>query len=1011
MKRETIDTKLALFQEALSYSLCELGPWEVRPAEHVGPGKYDFCNDWQPMNSSVSWKALTTVFWRTRYEPQTAPAEHEARIRFDIHNFEGMASLDGVPYCGIDGNHGETMAPQRAGELMIEGLSVPYARAVQKALSQSGTFSGVSLVAVHRKAEQAWRHIKFAVDTVRIESDCRARELLKTATEEALFAVDPTGDRQTICSQMVAAGAQLQKRIGAIGKDPERGGVFLAGHSHIDTAWLWPASETVRKCARTFSTVCRLMDQYPDFHFSCSQPQLFAYTKQHYPKLFEEIRQKVKDGRWHTTGAMWVEPDINMPSGESLVRQCLHGLDFFKKEFGTRPRVCWLPDAFGFSAALPQILARCDIPYFYTWKMYWQSEDRFPLSTFRWEGLDGSQVLAHVPFTPGCYNGNPTPDELHKTWENCLQKGQHAEMLFPYGYGDGGGGPTSQMAETLARVDDYPLLPKCRTGDEEQFFDDIVAKGEVHDTWVGELYLEAHRGTYTTHGDVKKCNRRSEQLLRDAEILAAAAAWKATPVDDSSLDGAWKQTLTNQFHDILPGSSIALVYKDMERDARMAMDAAEQVATDAAASLTSIEDGQTISLFNTMSWSRTDPVAMAVDSGHEKLQVVAADGSSVPTQISQGKLIFEPNAIAPFSVASFKLATRTVDEEESCLKIEKDRIESPHHLIEFSADGSISRLFDKKAQREVVPDGALFNELQFFQDGPQHEDAWNIEPDYEKGRYANEDKAEIEVIESGPIRGGVRIVRRFRNSTVTQEIQVYNNCQRIDFVTTVDWQDRQVMLKAAFPLTVRSGRSVSETQFGAVERVTHSNTSWDREKFEVCAHRWVSLSEPGFGVSLLNDCKYGHDFTSERIRITLLRGPTWPDPQADLGEHQFVYSIITHKGDWVAGETVRRATELNAPMRVVDGRAAMETGQSWLTVDGMDVVVSALKRASDGDGWIVRVYEPHGARGQITVRPLIDLKSVTETNLVEEDEHDVAVEQNGFAAELSPFQVKTFRLR
>ncbi len=465
--------------------------------------------------------------------------------------------------------------------------------------------------------------------------DARRKQLIHAALEAALIAVDLTAPADEYRLQVIDARDILAQRIGAIAPDPEAGRIYLTGHSHIDTAWLWPLRETVRKCSRTFATAARLMERYPDYRFSCSQPQLYAYTKKHFPALYEEIKKWVATGRWECTGGPWVESDCNVPSGEALIRQMLHGLRFFREEFGARPHSLWLPDVFGYPASLPQILQGCGLRDFYTNKLHWQARNLFPVNLFWWEGIDGTRVLAHIPKLRNGYNGWPNPEQLLIGWDNFEQKAVYDELLFPFGFGDGGGGPTEEMLEFTARATSFPGLPACRQGGGEAYFDEVRGRLTTDDgrpttddrglppdsclltpalpTWVGELYLETHRGTYTTHGEIKRANRKNELALREAEIAGFMAAVSGVPVDLSPLDAAWENLLLLQFHDILPGSSIGEVYREAALDnartaetARGVRDAAWRGVAERIAA-----PGEIVA-FNSLSWPRSDAATALV---------------------------------------------------------------------------------------------------------------------------------------------------------------------------------------------------------------------------------------------------------------------------------------------------------------------------------------------------------------------------------------------------------------
>ena len=1117
MDDRIIRMKLDTIRRRAATGRWPIGPWQARTADFVAVGEYRFDGDWTPCVGEAFWPAGKTVFIRTIAETPADAAAGDLFIQFDAEGLEGLLSVDGRPYAGIDANHLRVAVPHAGRlELEVEFASLLAALYRPDLRRERSRLREVAFVQIDRESEAAYYDFWFAWEAGQQARDARRKQLLQAALEDALLLIDLTAPEDEYRRQVAAGRALLADRTAAIAPDPEAGRIYLTGHSHIDTAWLWPLRETVRKCARTFATACRLMERYPDYRFSCSQPQLYAYTKRYYPALYEEIKKWVATGRWECTGGMWVESDCNVPSGEALIRQILHGLRFFRKEFGARPHTCWLPDVFGYPASLPQILAGCGLRDFFTVKLHWQARNVFPVNLFWWEGIDGSRVLAHIPRLRHMYNGWPNPEQLTIAWEQFEQKAIYDEVLFPFGFGDGGGGPTAEMLEFAARAAAFPGLPATRQGGGEAYFDEVRARwtpnpptpfpareggevlpsplrggaggevapnppapfptreggeelpsplrggaggevlpsplrggaggevggaggevggagGEALPTWVGELYLETHRGTYTTHGEIKRANRQNELLLREAEIAGFMAEAAGMPTDLRPLDAAWENLLLLQFHDILPGSSIGEVYREAAADhtriaatARAARDAAwRHLAAQAAGPAE-------IVAFNSLSWPRGDvatvvlpegalPVHMGCDCA-PALELVAADGRPRPGQVvrqadGQVELAFAAEGVPATGYAAFALR-QAAAAADSSLRISPRLIENRFFRIELDADGCIVRLLDRRYGREVIPAGRRGNELQLFQDGPEREAAWNIHATFEKRRYAWDPDVTIAVIEAGPVRGGVRITRRYRTSTIVQDVLVYDHLPRIDFVTQADWQERQVLLKAAFPVAVRSPRATFEIQFGAVERPTHRNTSWEQEKFEVCGHRWADLSEPGYGVSLLNDCKYGYDVRDNVLRLTLLRGPESPDPDADRGHHRFTYALYPHAGDWTQADTVRRGWELNVPVVCIatdhrptaDDRPTTARAASFLQVEG-PAVLEAIKPAEDGDGWIVRLYEPHGGRGTVTLRSERPWREIVSCNLVEENAGPIAAAGQIATLPIRPFEIVALRMR
>jgi alpha-mannosidase len=1000
--------------------------WQVRLATYHAPGEYEYEGDWAPLAPRATFPApratfpaLKTVLLKASVQcPSPAAPAGRVDLRLDGEGLEGLVSVDGRPYAGLDRNHSRVPAPEPGQHaLEIEAMSVLRAYCQPELRDTRATFDGGALVEVDREIEAACYDIQFAWEATHAIQDERRRKRLAAALEASLLQIDLTVAQDALRRDVERARSILAEGISDIAPDPEGGCVYLVGHTHIDTAWLWPLSETVRKCGRTFATAVRLMETYPDFHFSCSQAQLYAYTREHFPALYQEIGTWVARGRWHTTGAMWVESDCNVPSGESLIRQFLHGLAFYRREFGTRPRTCWLPDVFGYPGSLPQILHGCGIPYFMTCKLHWQSSNPFPDHLFWWEGVDGSRVLAHIPKLRNYYNGYPNPEQLTIAWNSFLQKGIYDEVMLPFGYGDGGGGVTPEMMEFVARAGSFPGLPATRLGGEEDYFDRALEAGQELPVWVGELYLETHRGTYTSQSRTKQANRISERALREAEIWASIAQIKGAQVSLSPLQEAWQRVLTQQFHDILPGSSIGEVYEDAQADHEWAQRAAAGVR-DAALHWLASEEGAAgdLCVFNALSWPRSDPVEATVADPGEPFHLVDADANPIPVQVlgSEGgqlRILFEPHFVPAMGRACFRLEKGSLD--LSAPAAWEQGLENEYFRVELDQEGAIVCLLDKRCGREVVPEGERANVWQLFQDGPEREAAWNVHDTFEKRQYEMTEPARITVLERGPVRAAVRVERTYRKTQIRLDIMLYRQTPRIDFVADVDWQERQTMLKVAFPVTVRSPQASYEIQFGAIQRPTHRNTSWEQQKFEVAAQRWADLSEAGYGVSLLNDSRYGYDVRGNVLRLTLLRGPEYPDPRADLGRHAFAYALFPHPGDWGEGGTVRCARELNEPMVAVApvGEASGKlTTRSYLQVEGQAAIVETLKPAEDGDGWILRLYEPHGGRGAVRVSFDRPLARAAACNLVEEEGQEVEVADGGLNLAVRPFEIKTYRV-
>ena len=1026
MDERIIRAKIDGIRQLATRQVWPILQWEARTADHIAPGEYRYDSDWTAITGETSWPAAKTVFLRAQVEVP-AVSSKPIFLQFDASGLEGLLSIDGRPFAGIDANHPRVLAPSAGGRLLLEAEFMCLGQALSRPelLRERATLRGASFLQIDEETEALYFDLWFAWDAGKHAHDERRRQRLSAALENALLAVDLTAPVEQFDQDARTARAILRDQVGAIAPDPEAGRVFLTGHSHIDTAWLWPLRETVRKCGRTFATACRLLERYPDYHFSCSQPQLYAYTRQYFPDLYEQIKGWVKAGRWECTSGMWVESDCNVPSGEALIRQFLVGIRLFRDEFGARPTTCWLPDVFGYPASMPQILIGCGLENFYTNKLHWQARNPFPAHLFWWRGVDGTRILAHIPRLKNYYNGWPNPEELNIAWDNFSQKAIYLETLFPFGFGDGGGGPTESMLEFAARATAFPGVPASRQGLEEQYFNDVRASGVAPDLpeWSGELYLETHRGTYTTQSAIKRANRKNELLLRDAEIFGALANLRGATVDLKPLQPAWENLLLLQFHDILPGSSIGEVYREALVDHAATEAAARRVRAEALNALAGEiqTNAPALIAFNSLAWARGDVVIADIPEASEPIELVQPDGAAIPAQVighsdGQSQIVFAPDAVPSLGYTTLQVR-QTAAPATNALRATEHELENRFFLIELDDNGAITRLLDKRCDREVIPAGGRANCLQLFQDGPERESAWNVHATLVKREYEWDAGATVRVIEHGPVRAAVRITHRYRDSMIEQDMIVYDRSARIDFVTRADWQARQVMLKVAFPVEVLTPQATYEIQFGAVERPTHHNTSWDSEKFEVCAHRWADLSEAGYGVSLLNDSRYGYDVFDNTLRLSLLRGAEWPDPDADRGHHEFTYALLPHAGDWRAAEIARRAAELNSPVTCIaipagtGSAAGLAPVASFIQVDG-PAILDTLKPAEDGHGVIARFYEPHGGRGRVKVTLPTAWRVATECNMVEEPMPSgaSAIVNGEIEFAIKPFEVKTFRL-
>ncbi|MDX3352537.1 glycoside hydrolase family 38 C-terminal domain-containing protein [Streptomyces sp. ME01-24h] len=804
---------------------------------------------------------------------------------------------------------------------------------------------------------------------VELPEDSDRRHDILRAVSRALDAID----LQDVNSTAAAARERLADVL-AVPARPTAHRISAVGHAHIDSAWLWPLRETVRKVARTTSNMTALLEDEGDFIYTMSQAQQYAWIKEHRPEVYAKVKKAVAEGRFVPAGGMWVESDTNMPGSEAMARQFVHGKRFFLEEFGIENEEAWLPDTFGFAAGLPQIIKAAGSKWLLTQKISWSTINKFPHHTFTWEGIDGTRIFTHFP-PVDTYNCSMKGSEIAHAARNFKEKGRARHSLAPTGWGDGGGGTTREMIAKAARLRDLDGSATVHWETPREFFSKAEAEYPDPPVWVGELYLELHRATLTSQAQTKQGNRRSEHLLREAELWAATATVRtgfSYPYEQ--LDRLWKTVLLHQFHDILPGSSIAWVH----REAR---------ATYAAVS---------------------EELLGIIDAAQRALAGPARGGELVFNAAPHTRAGVPAGGAAPLALAA---ATAPLPRDGGGFVLDNGLLR-----VEIDGRGLVVSAFDLSARREAVAPGTAANLLQLHPDFPNQWDAWDVDEFY---RNTVTDLTDLdEMAPAGDGTASVRVVRRFGSSRVTQLLSLAPGAKRLDIDTEVDWQETEKFLKAAFPLDVHAERYASETQFGHVFRSTHTNTSWDAAKFEACNHRFVHVEEPGWGVALVNDSTYGHDVTrtvrnedggtTTTVRVSLLRAPRFPDPETDQGVHRFRHALAPGAS---IGDAVAEGYGINLPERHVPGAAAVEP---LVTVDNDAVVVSAVKLADDKSGdVIVRVYESRGGRATARLRPNFTAAEVTATDLLERPLAGTAgpeLVDGVVELLLRPFQMVTLRL-
>lgn len=1003
--------------------------------------------------SGAQWQTLTTdTYWgnaeqdfimRTAFsvpddfDPHSPIALHlPLGDAGDFSHPEALAYIDGAAYATTDRHHQEFVLPEnlrdgKAHTLVLHGWTglmggMSVDRGKQLRMRECAV---VQIDVPTRELIAAARVALQAADL--LQSGEPAKTRLYNALDAAFQALDlrePLAD--AFYASVPAALETLRAGIAAAGA-PLDVDLIAAGHAHIDVAWLWTLGQTRRKAGRTFHTVLRQMEQYPNYHFTQSQPQLYDYVRQDYPELFEAIRERVADGRWEPIGGMWIEADCNISGPESLARQFLLGRAFFREHFGkdAESPVLWLPDVFGYAWNLPQLIKLAGLEYFFTIKIGWNQVNKLPYDSFWWQGLDGTRVLTHFSTAPempwnggepnlmntATYNANLSAFTALGSWLKLKHKEAQNVLLMSYGYGDGGGGPTREMNENALELEQFPALPKVRQGKVIDFFRRLEQEsGHLLPEWNAELYLEIHRGTYTTQSRNKRANRKSEFLLHDTEFLVvmAALADAGWQVPQAEIRKAWELVCLNQFHDIIPGSSINAVYRESLQQYEQIRQHAENVR-EAALNVLREHNGGDVLLINPTSFERDDVALLA---GDMPAGMTLKRGTHVlACQPIEGGVLVEAGEMEPYSIVPLQWSDAAGVVPSTALICDDYLLENDWLRVELNQDGDICRIYDKLCEREVLPAGLVANQWQAFEDRPLHWDAWDVDIFYDDKHHLAAPADSIRLIERGPLRATIEIRRRILNSSYTQRISLLHNRRQIDIDTTIDWRERHILLKTAFPVDVLSPVATHEVQWGFVQRPTHRNTSWDWARFETCAQKWVDLSEGDYGAALLNDCKYGHDIQGNVMRISLLRAPTLPDPEADQGEHHFQYSLLLHGEPNRTGVNYHaiaaQAYLLNDPLLATSGSGgAIQPQPALLCVSG-SAIIETIKPAEDGDGVIVRLYECNRQRGWVTLHSGFALHSAQITNLIEEDQDALEVDEHRVRLYLKPFQIVNLRLR
>lgn len=1032
-----------------------------KPVDHmnISKGDYDFGErlsrekmkafSWQAYGRDETWGGTDAHYWFwTEIVPGRELEGKEVRAivstgdtdLWNTDNPQIMVYVDGKLSGTMDMNHQELILTEgkRPGD-KYELAFYAYSNN-----SANTNFFHVDIAAYEENVAQLYYDMKVPFEAADLldDEDLERIETWKVLSECAGMVDFRRPYSQSFYESVEKAGDYLREHYYTT-KDRNRekaGGVTVhsIGHTHIDVAWKWPLRQTRQKVVRSFQTVLNLMERYPEYKFMSSQPQLYEYIKEEAPELFERIKEKVREGRWEAEGAAWLEPDCNLSSGESLIRHIMYGKKFFEEELGAEPsQVLWLPDVFGYSGAMPQILKKSGLSYFMTTKISWNEYNQFPYDTFMWTGIDGSQVLAYLITTKNyqkegkdlhddfntTYNGRQNVSQIMGTWQRYQNKDLSKDVLTCFGYGDGGGGPTEEMLEESRRMEYGPgRCPRTRQTFVKEFFhilEETMDKKRLP-VWNGELYLEFHRGTYTSMGKNKWYNRKSEFLCQDMEFYSVMAMESGGRFcyPKREIEENWKLLLLNQFHDILPGSCIKEVYEDSEVQYEKLLVSGRKLVEKAKEEVlksSGLErDGHNILVWNPLSFSRTGIISLEQKAeGSRYLWQQAADGSylylaeDVP---SKGYRVFTDENMKNGETEGLNGAVMTiVSAGENGVP---EQIRTPYYDITFNSYGEMTGIYDRREGRELLKAGERGNRILIFEDRPLEFDAWNIDPTYKEKWWEFEEPQEFRVLENGPVRGCIYIRRKFLDSVMEQHIYVYKHTARIDFKTDMDWHEHQMLVKVFFPLDIFCDSASYEIQFGNVKRPTHYNTSWDRARFETCGHKWADMSEDGYGAALLNDCKYGYDIHDSVMSLTLLKSGIFPNPEADQGSHSFTYGLFPHQGDFRRGHVMEEAYDLNCPMEGTWVRGTGKESFSFLQIRESNVFADTVKRSEKEDGIIVRLYEAYGRRTKVHMTvPWAEGRRIMECGCMEDEWTDMGICRGETEFEMKPYEIKTMKIK
>ena len=1013
---DLVTVKLKTLKKRIYTDVESIPAWKMKECIYKAPGEYEyFYDEWKDLNVGDTWgNNGWSAFFKNSFD---MPARFKGKkVTLNVYfGGDSLLSLNGEPYQGLDPfRNSVLLSPCAKGDehydVDIESYYVWHSNeSTIKTLSCS--FIGV----VDPVIEEVYWDFKAVFNALFMPVlDKGLGELIRAALKEAFTHVNFDLEGEEFKNELLLAQKVLKEQIYENPNYSSIGKLALVGNSHLDIVFMWAYKEYIRKLGRTHATMLRLMEQYPDFIFSQSTVPTYIEMEKRYPNMFAQVKKRIEEGRWEYIGAMWVEPDCNLVSGESFARQLLHGVRYAEKTFGITPKTCWVPDVFGNGYAMPQILKKAGVEYFVTHKMgIWNDTNPWQYNTFWWEGPDGSRVFSIVP--PTHFIGTVEADSLKMNWQKYTDKATIGESMYCYGWGDGGGGVDTEMLEYVKRYSKFPGLPEAKPSKIE----DSLARMKANATetnipvWKDELYLEEHRGVHTTKALLKKYNRRCENTFRQAELFASVAMKYGYEYPLDRMNEGWQRLLTTQFHDALPGSHITEVFHDLCKEYEEILAIASSIRDEAldviAGTIDSTEKyGKPFALFNSLGVDSTNKVELP----YRDVEIYCAGGHKVPvqayTKLDGTKVLTFVAKNVPAGGYKVYYAKEAPVAEAKAADI--SAAENDSFALKFNEAAELVSIYDKKNAREVL--SGKGNVFRLFEDLPGKYDAWDIVATY-VDREFDTAPGKIESIVKGDVFTVISISKKIVHSVIRQNIILYNELDRIDFDTFISWHEQEKLLKVGFDVAVKAQKFTRDIAYATIESSNYRHNPYDKAKFEVSAHNFIDMSEDGYGLSILNDCKYGFEVDKQRMIITLLKAPMNPDPESDRHDHYFTYSLYPHAGSWKDADTVTRGLELNNPMTAVDIKAGGtgESKGSFVSVSASNVPLEALKKCEDEDAYIIRFVEKAGRTTKVDVSFFADIVKAAECNLLEREDVDfTSFDGSTFTFEIAPFEIKCFKL-